>query len=146
MIQLLEEPTGSAYKALLTLAMERCDTCLFVKRDQLPLEQSGYTFVEQLQPYLKDVKRLQQWPGTRLLGHFAEVYEVRCAQQLVELLTSATKGLYGWLQPRLLEDLCFMRDGQEWLVTVSHEQIGYIHHFDEQDVQRLREIPDLMFY
>lgn len=54
--------------------MEVCDEFILVKRDQMELEPEGVELLEQLQPFLKKVIKDDYWPGTRLMGHYADVY------------------------------------------------------------------------
>lgn len=54
--------------------MEVCDEFILVKRDQMELEPEGYELLERLQPFLKEIVKDDYWPGTRLMGHYADVY------------------------------------------------------------------------
>ena len=143
MIRILEEPKRDTYKSLLSLAMEVCDEFILVKREQIEIDESGQNLLTFLKPFLKEIKRQDNWPGTGLLGHYAEVYYFNCSYELVDILTSKTDGLYGWMQPSSLEDICFFKNGIEWLVTVSHEQIGWINTNDKDDFTKLRRINGL---
>ena len=140
MIEILEEPIGDAYKKLITLAMAVCDEFILVKRDQLPLNQSGHNFIERIKPFLKEIKKQDNWPGTRLSGHYADVYYFKCTEELIEILTSSVEGLYSWIQPNTLEDLCFFKNQKEWLVTVSHERMGRINTSEESEVLKLKDM------
>jgi len=143
LIKILEEPKGDTYKELLSLAMEVCDEFILVKREQISINESGQNLLTVLKPFLKEMKRQDNWPGTGLLGHYAEVYYFNCSDDLVETLTSKTEGLYSWMLPSLLEDICFFKNGSEWLVTISHEQMGWINTNDKDDIIKLSKINGL---
>ncbi|MEI0735529.1 hypothetical protein VQ056_00690 [Paenibacillus sp. JTLBN-2024] len=68
MIQILEEPIGVTYASLISLAFDVCDEFILVKRDQIGLHPNAEALLDRLQPYVKEMKRQDEWPGTRLLG------------------------------------------------------------------------------
>lgn len=96
----MQEPTGQTYKTLVQVAMEVCDEFILVKRDQMELEPEGYELLEQLQPFLKKVIKDDYWPGTRLMGHYADVYFFDCSPEAVNILLSYSTSLYSWVQTR----------------------------------------------
>lgn len=145
-IELLEEPVGDTYRQLLSLAFNVCDQCILVQRDQIPISLNDGKLMEELKPYIQEVRKQEEWPGTQLMGHYADVYYMACTKELEQLLLTKADRLYAWTQPYLLDDLCFFRNGQVWLINVAHEQLGYIYTEDWQDVLKLREIDGLMFY
>lgn len=135
-----EEPKGTAYKELLDLAFSTCDEFLLVKRDQLDLNRNAKKFIEEIKPYIKEIRRQDEWPGTTLLGHYADVYYFYCNPELKDVLIRETDHLYQWLQPELLEDLCFFKNGEVWLATVAHERMGVIRTEDHKDIEKIRGI------
>ncbi|MEJ9216800.1 hypothetical protein P4H46_01030 [Paenibacillus glucanolyticus] len=140
MKELLEEPKGTTYKDLLEVAFSTCDEFLLVKRDQLDLNKNAKQWIEEIKPHIKEIRRQDAWPGTTLLGHYADVYYFNCNQELKEVLIRKTDHLYQWLQPELLEDICFYKKGEVWLATVAHEQIGVIMTEDENEIEKIRGI------
>ncbi|OEH86996.1 hypothetical protein BHU72_01700 [Desulfuribacillus stibiiarsenatis] len=146
MIEILEEPIGITYRSLVSLAFEVCNNFTLVKRDQLPLNHSGKKLLTELKPYIIDINKQDNWPGTRLLGHYADVHYIRCCKETKEILLDRVESLYSWMQPNLLEDLCFYKDETEWLITVAHEGMGYIDTTLRDEILRLREIEGLLFY
>ncbi|WP_379135746.1 hypothetical protein [Paenibacillus sp. sgz500958] len=68
MFVILQEPTGEVYRSLLEVAINLCDEFILVKRDQMPLEESGVELLKALQPFFKEVKKQDNWPGTRLIN------------------------------------------------------------------------------
>ncbi|WP_270168634.1 hypothetical protein [Paenibacillus sp. SYP-B4298] len=146
MIQILEEPTGVTYKQLISLAFTLCDEFILVKRDQIELNEKGQTFIEELQPHIKEIRKQEEWPGTRLFGHYADVYYFDCKGELLEILLTKVDRLYEWMQPGLLEDLCFYKNGEEWLVTIAHENEGFIKTTERQEILKIREIAGIVIY
>lgn len=146
MIQILEEPVGVTYKQLISLAFTLCDEFILVKRDQIELSEKGERFIEELQPYIKEIRKQEEWPGTRLFGHYADVYYFDCTRELQEILVTKVDRLYDWMLPELLEDLCFYKEGEEWLVTIAHENIGFIKTRQRQEILKIRELEGIMIY
>ena len=146
MIQLLEEPSGITYTQLVSLAFSLCDEFILVKRDQIDLNKNGEALIEKLKPHIKEIRRQEEWPGTRLLGHYADVYYFNCTEALKRILLRTTDRLYEWSQPGLLEDLCFYKNKEEWLVTVGHEGIGIIKTTEREEILKIREIEGIMIY
>ncbi|WP_159888707.1 hypothetical protein [Paenibacillus puerhi] len=146
MIQILEEPYGNTYKSLLKLALNVCDEFILVKRDQIPLFENGNDILKTLNPFLKEVKKQESWPGTCLMGHFADVYYFECREDLVDVFTEHTESLYSWMQPHILEDLCFFKDKKPWLITVSHEKMGWIDTNNVSELEKLKEFKGLVTY
>lgn len=144
MMEIIEEPGGSAYRSLLALAMDVCEEWILVKRDQLPLYADGARFLAKLNPFLIQVQKQDSWPGTTLIGHEADVYYFRCSPELAGLLAETSGSLYAWTQPWLPEDLCFFRNGKKWLVTVSHEKMGWIQPGSDGELEKVRGIPGLI--
>lgn len=115
---------GETYRALVHLAMEVCDTFILVKRDQMELEPEGYDLLERLQPYFIEIKKADHWPGTRLFGHYADIHHFHCSPDAAELLLAYSTGLYSWVQPRVPDDLCFLKGQEPWLVNTAHEHMS----------------------
>lgn len=146
MIQLLEEPRGVTYQQLISLAFSICDEFILVKRDQIELSGKGEEFLKEIKPYIKEIKKQDNWPGTQLFGHNADVYYLDCKNELQEILLTRADRLYAWMRPELLEDLCFYKNGEEWLITTAHEEMGSINTKESQDILKLREVEDIMMY
>lgn len=146
MIEILEEPIGNTYRQLISLAFNICDEFILVKRDQIELSENSELLIKELNPYLKAVKKQEDWPGTRLFGHFADVYYFDCIPELEQILINKAERLYQWMQPELLEDLCFYKDREEWLITIAHEKLGSIKTSLREEILRIREIEGIMIY
>jgi len=144
MKEILEEPKGNTYKQLLDLAFSICDECILVDRDQHELTKDVENFLNELKPYIKEIKKQDEWPGTTLIGHYANVYYFDCTQDLKEILLRKTEHLYEWLDPKLLEDLCFFKNSNEWLVTIAHEGLGFIMTEDQIEIEKVRGIEGIV--
>lgn len=119
--------------------MEVCDEFILVKRDQMELEAEGYELLKQLKPFLKEIIKDDYWPGTRLMGHYADVYFFNCSPDAVDILLSYSTSLYSWVQPRVLDDLCFLREGQPWLINTAHEGESCLITNVEEELSRLEQ-------
>lgn len=135
----MQEPAGNTYRTLIHLALEVCDTFILVKRDQMELEPEGLELLERLQPYFIETKKDDGWPGTRLLGHYADIHYISCSPAAADILLAYTHSLYSWVQPRLPDDLCFLKGGQPWLVNTAHEHMGSLHTEEEEELVRLEK-------
>ncbi|OZB96225.1 hypothetical protein [Paenibacillus sp. XY044] len=146
MIYILEEPRAGAYQALISMAFRACDEFILVKRDQLSLTPATEALLERLRPYVKAVRKQDAWPGTQLFGHYADVYYFDCQPPLKKLVLESADGLYDWVWPNLLEDLCFFKSNEPWLVNIAHEHEAWIKTEDWEEILQFREIEGLMFY
>jgi hypothetical protein len=135
----LEEPSGGAYRTLIQLALEVCDTFILVKRDQMELEAEGQELFERLQPYFIETRKDDYWPGTRLLGHYADIHHFRCSPEAADILLDYTDRLYGWVQPGLPDDLCFFKEGEAWLINTAHEHSSHLDTEVEEELTQLEE-------
>jgi hypothetical protein len=127
------------YNDLIDFALGRCPTACLIVRDQIELGESGELFLSALEPYLVGREKTDRWPGTELFGSEAEIVDFRLEAGSAQLLKSATDHLFGWLQPDLPEDLCFLHaDHTPWLTTIAHEDEGYFI-LTEDEARQLRE-------
>lgn len=141
---LLEEPKGAEYKALLRALSRFCQYALLVVRPNIPLSSYGQQTLQELEQDIVLRSSRQEWPGTRLLGGSATVYLVRLTNASLETLCSRASRLYDWIQPRLPEDLCLMRDESEpMLVTISHEKDAYLLLSEDEQQELLSAVPNL---
>ncbi|MGH2772796.1 MAG: hypothetical protein ACRDIU_06635 [Actinomycetota bacterium] len=137
------EPTDETYASLLQLASRWCSMALLVVRDRLGLSELGAHLTKELEPFLLERSTSSSWPGTTLLKGSASVSTYRLDPTVVERLSAATTGLYGWQQPELPEDLCLLRrDGDPWLVTIAHEGDGFVVLEPTELEELLRDLPD----
>jgi hypothetical protein len=123
---LIEEPRGARYVQLLRTGLGSCVLATLVERQECKVAPSGKAIIDALKPFLKDERKVSEWPGTTLFGHQATLREYELTESCVDYLSSAVEGLFDWVQPGALEDLVlYRRDGTPWLVTIAHERDGY---------------------
>ncbi len=113
---LLDEPTGADYAALLECALVQCATAVLTVRAG-DLEPGG-------QATLETLGRFQQAKTVTATGSLVRYAVTR---ESVAVLQRATSGLYGWRHPALPDSLCMYRsDGTPWLVSSASARIGYL--------------------
>ncbi len=113
---LVDEPTGDDYRALLLCARSQCDTVVLSVDSGRELEPGGQDVLDRLATGLRsDTEN----GSTRRL-------RFELSQGCVEVLGEAP-GLFAWRQPERPENLCLLRpDGSPWIVTIAAERIGYV--------------------
>jgi hypothetical protein len=143
-VDVTDEPSGMVLRAILEFGLEHQMIALLVVRSELGLSQSGETVLERLTPFLIDRREAEEWPGTKLHGGFARVSRFSLGRESASIICAATDHLYGWRQPDLPEDLCILRrNGDPWLITISHEEDCYFRMTSEEKARLLAEKPEL---
>ncbi|MGP8160992.1 MAG: hypothetical protein ACLQGJ_07185 [Candidatus Dormibacteria bacterium] len=113
---LVDEPTGDDYRALLVCARSQCNTAVLTIDTGRDLDPAGQEIVDRLSGELRSESRSG---GIRLLR-----YEL--TPVCIDVLGEAS-GLFAWRQPGLPENLCLLRqDGSPWIVSIAAERIGYV--------------------
>lgn len=113
---LIDEPVGADYHALLDCALSQCDAGVLVVRGEQhsPALQA---FRAQLAPFVR----------AETSGAMGTVIRFALTRDSVQLLKASAAGLFAWHAPDLPDDLCLMRaDASPWLVSISSERIGYV--------------------
>ena len=138
------EPTGGLYRSLLEHAFPACDSVLLVVRRSQPLNESGRCLLSRLDAFLMRETERSEWPGTKLLDRTAQVFEFRFTPRSALVLKQAVDSLFAWRQPNFPEDLCLLRqDSTPWLVSISHEQDGFLNLASNEAVDLFRSWPDI---
>lgn len=113
---LVDEPTGDDYRALLLCARSQCDTVVLSVDSERELDPAGQVVLDRLATGLRSdtengsIRRLR--------------FEL--TQGCVDVLGEAP-GLFAWRQPQRPENLCLLRpDGSPWIVSIAAERIGYV--------------------
>ncbi len=113
---LVDEPVGDDYRALLVCARPRCDTAVLSVDTSREMGPSGLEVLGRLAPSLRSEAVSA---GVRRLR-----YELSGA--CIEVLGTAP-GLFAWMQPDRPENLCLLRpDGSPWIVSIAGDRIGYV--------------------
>jgi hypothetical protein len=125
--RLVEEPRGDVYRTLLDALQPHAHTFLLVAREQLQLSDAGIELFQRLQPARQQRVRTTAWPGTELVGQFAQVDRYPVTAETVGVLKTSVDGLYEWRQPERPEDLCFLDDrGDAILTTIAHGREAWV--------------------
>jgi len=113
---LIDEPVGSDYDALIESALGQCSTAVLIVRGD-ELEASATALLRELRPHLLGVRSLPR----------GDVHRYGLNRDSAARLKAAARGLYAWLHPALPEDLSLLRrDGSPWLVSIASERLGYL--------------------
>jgi len=110
---LIDEPCGPEYDALLDGALAQCTTAVvWITGGERPA-----AAVEALASHLMG----ENAPGSRT------VLRYRYNRDSAAVFKQLARGLYAWRQPQLPEDLALLRaDGSPWLVSIARERLGYL--------------------
>jgi hypothetical protein len=132
------EPKGKTYEELIDLAAKLCTEFILIRRDRDQLNENVENLLTELNEFKIEEKEQQSWPGTRTT-EYVIVYYFKLNNISKELLKKYSKSLYSWVEPKLLQDLCFLREERKpWIVNIAHEQFSYIENSDEEDINKLR--------
>jgi hypothetical protein len=138
------EPSLDVYHGLIDFALEHCSLILLVLRPEMELTEVGQEVLGSLDPYIEETVKSTLWPGTEIFGTQADVCYFRLEAGSAQVLRKATDHLFGWCQPDLPEDLCFLReDRTPWLVTIAHEHDGYFVLSEWERRQLVHALPAL---
>ena len=143
MINIVREPKGRTYRALLRLALVRASHFALVWRTQLAFDGHSSAFATALQPFLADESVTSNWPGTELIGSTALVRRYVLDERSVRHLEHPGR-LYAWRSPSLPEDLAFYTStGQCWLASISHERDAWLYEAPDVLPALLQAVPGL---
>lgn len=145
MLEIVHEPRGATYEALIRFALSLRGTFSLVTRGKpLGANAEHDHVLDRLRPFLIEEMKVKKWPGTRIHGGTAVLHRYRGEPAALTVLVDTVGGLYDWVQVRRPEDLAFYdTEGRCWLETTTHEGDAFIH--DELiDVTRLQKaVPQL---
>src|ERR1039458_5099518 len=113
---LVDEPTGDDYRAMLVCARAQCDTAVLSLDTNRDLDPGGQEIVDRLATQLRSESRS---------GH-VRLLRYEFSQACIDVLGEVS-GLFAWRQPGLPENLCLLRaDGSPWIVSIAADRIGYV--------------------
>ncbi len=143
---LTNDLTQKQYQLLLEFASTYCDTFQLVVRETIGLDASAKQILKSLEPFLIKESDESEWFGTQLLdGSKAKVFIFTLTNETLTLLKSESYSLFTWIQPKLPEDITLIRrNGQPFLVSISHEADGYLLLSSQEKFLLNVEIPDLV--
>jgi hypothetical protein len=143
-VDLVNEPSGETYTRLLDWCGAQSNRIVLVRRSKTTLTPWGESLLQTLESHRVSSVESTTWPGTTLLGDTATVLTYENTSPVLDALKSGCDRLYGWVHPERPEDPIFLRaDGTPLLVTIAHEQDGYLELTPEEyDVLR-HALPEL---
>ncbi len=97
-IDILLEPQEKVYRYLIDLAFKVCDEFILVTRKEFRVSKEAISIMVKLQPYLKEVKKQNEWPGT-WCARVAKVHYYEIDEVAKEILKQEANSLYAWMQP-----------------------------------------------
>jgi hypothetical protein len=113
---LVDEPLGDDYRALLRSATAHCDMAVLSVDTGRELSDKGRQVLAQLD----GDRRSETQSGT--LRRLRYALSPACLQVLGD-----APGLYAWCQPERPENLCLLRsDGSPWMVSIAADRIAYL--------------------
>ena len=120
-IDIVREPRGAEYRALLSLLASKATSFSLVWRHQLEFGPAAEILRKRLAPYLLRTEGVSEWPGTKLLTTMATIRFYTAAEAAMSILGEAGS-LYAWKAPERPEDLAFYGPGDEVLFgSIAHE-------------------------
>lgn len=132
--RIIGEPQRQSYEALIRYCAAEGAFGTLV--DQFWTTKAGKaaraSFLARAGPYLKAVEIVERWPlnepQSGCAGRPVPLWRFDLTDEMIGLLVECPRGLYGWLNPKLPEDLAVYRiDGSVLLGTVAHEHIGWMN-------------------
>jgi hypothetical protein len=141
----IEEPRGEALGKLLRALSRHASSATVVVRDDPELSDVGRAVLSRLALHLVERNRASSWPGTTLLDEEATVFCFALSAEVLDELSCAAEGLYGWQQPTLPEDVALLRaDGTAILGSVAHEHDAFLELSDEELESLVANVPGLV--
>ena len=142
-LNVVSEPMGPAYRALLNAIAKRASSFSLVWRDQLKFSASAVAFESELRAFLIREVRTDSWPGTRLIGHLAAVRLYRFTKDSLNALKRPGR-LYAWRSPHWPEDFAAYDTGGNCIFgSISHEGDAFFVGSEGLGVELAKEVPGL---
>lgn len=140
--QLAHEPSGDAYRQLMTVLAESQSFFSLVQRRELGFRAEQSDIAIALAPLEVSRAYVKHWPGTELIRHKATVVLYRLTPDAVAPLL-VPNALFNWRAPHFPEDLAFYDARKRCtFASVSHEREAWV--LDKQLVSALGSIVTLM--
>ena len=71
------------------------------------------------------------------------VYYFKCTEKSKEIIIKSTNALFDWCAPYFPDDLCFLKNNIEWLITTAHEHISFIETNNNEEIEKIKRIKDI---
>ncbi len=125
-LDIFEEPAGEVYRALLDVLAGIASSFSLVWRDQLTFDDDAESVRVALAPVLIGEDHIEEWPGTKLLGHRAWVRRYRVEAMSIDFLKQAPS-LFSWIRPSRPEDLALYDESGECILgSIAHERDAWL--------------------
>ncbi len=152
---ILKNLEGEDYHQLLDLAFDVCDCFYFVVRketlgfdienyEEELLEDKGLELIDELEPYLIEIKEQTEWPLTTLLSAFpASIYYYKAGLESKKIMKKLSHSNKEWMQPQLPEDLGFLKNNEVWFASCTHEGDFVVITDSLNEKDRLKQIENI---
>jgi hypothetical protein len=107
--QIQGEISNGEYEQLVDFINEECSSFLLVVRREVTLGPKAVSLLVKLKQNMIRSDVRSSWPGTDLEEGDAYVTEYHLNEQSAKIIKETAPDLFHWIQPRLPEDLCFLR-------------------------------------
>ena len=120
-IDVVREPRGTEYRALLSLIASKATSFSLVWQHEFEFGPAAEILRKRLAPYLLRTEGVSEWPGTKLLTTMATIRFYATTKAAMSILAEAGS-LYAWEAPERPEDLAFYGPRDEVLFgSIAHE-------------------------
>jgi hypothetical protein len=140
---LMREPRGDVLSKLLDVAIEACDR-FTVERSDMVMSPRGAEVYRRLQPFLLSQAVVSETPGSIYVPPDTVTLRTYSLDaEAAEVIREATDKLYGWVEPDLPQDLCFLRGSAPWLVNHAADEASCLVVSDDEAAAIEKAVPGL---
>ena len=87
---------------------------------------------------VKQIVGIKAWPASASKDNH-KVMNIYSCNKISRMSLMALPNIFDAINNSLPEDICFYREGIAWLVTVTHEEYGFIYYENKNDINFLIE-------
>lgn len=149
--------TGETYKKFVEHAQKKCDAVMFVFNrngfDTSTIKKLDFNFnclKENLKNYLMDIRHTPKWgfhesfyiSGRYTKDEFLNLFEVmfyKFTDEVRDYLLS-NSDMNSWLNPKYPEDMTFLTNGNNYMWSITHEEMCDICCESEEEYEYLKSI------
>jgi hypothetical protein len=139
--------SGEAYRRLIDYAISR--SAAFVVRGKHDQGSPHAGVFRRLKPFLLEICSFGVLVGRNQFAYTdaeGDYCFYKCCPESGEVLKEVSESLFSWQHPHLPEDLSFVdMEGNDFLVNIAHEKIGYIQIGESEAEALADQIPGLFF-
>ena len=123
--RIVREPRGEVLRSLLAYGATRCESFLVALTD-MRRDEEAERVLSALDPFRVRREETNEYPAGKLPWGTITVETYSLNPASLEIVSSATDHLYGWQEPELPNDLCFLIEGDPWLTTIASDRVAII--------------------